>query len=162
MKITPEEQEFTAELVQHEKMDASYIPVPFSVPEIYGKKGQVKIRCTFDGLPYRGTLAPMGDGSHILIVVKAVRKAIGKTFGDKVQVKIWPDLEPRTVSIPEDLQAILKQTENLEIVFNKLAYTHQKEYVNWIEEAKKPETRQRRLEKTVAMLSQKVKDNSNF
>ncbi|KAA9345870.1 YdeI/OmpD-associated family protein [Adhaeribacter soli] len=155
MNITPDLQEFTAVLEQHGSMNASYITLPFSVSEVYGKKGNVKIRCTFDGYPYRGSLSPIGNNEHILIVIKEVRQAINKTFGDPVMVRIWPDLELRTVQIPEDLEAALQDLPDLKQTFDKMSYTHQKEYVKWIEEAKKPETRQRRLEKTVAMLREK-------
>src|SRR5688572_12629983 len=100
-------QEFSAIIEQHKDMDAAYVTFPFSVPEIYGTKGQVKIIATFDGVEYQGSLAPMGTGCHVLGIRKEIRKKIGKTFGDEVQVTIKPDLEPRTVTIPSDLQEIL-------------------------------------------------------
>lgn len=136
-------------------MDAAYVEVPFDVKEVYGTKGQVKIWATFDGFPYQGSLAPMGTGSHVLGIRKDIRKAIGKNFGEAVKVTIKPDLEPRTVTLPVDLEKVLTENPEAKLVFNKLSFTHQKEYVQWIEEAKKPETRQRRLEKLIEKLQMK-------
>src|SRR5688572_18428077 len=145
-------QEFSAIIEQHKDIDAAYVTIPFSVPEVYGTKGQVKIVATFDGVEYRGSLAPMGNGCHVLGIRKEIRNAIGKSFGNEVRVTVKPDLEPRTVTIPSDLQEILNDNPEAKHAFEKLSFTHRKEYVNWIEEAKKPETRQRRLEKTIEKL----------
>lgn len=157
MHFTQECQEFTALLEKHDDLDASYITIPFSVPEVYGKKGLVKITCTFDRHPYRGSLAPMGNNGHILIVIKKIRKAINKTFGDMVTVTLRPDTEPRTVQIPPDLKAAFELKPELKGAFDKMSYTHRKEYANWLESAKKPENRQKRLEKTIGILTEKVK-----
>jgi uncharacterized protein YdeI (YjbR/CyaY-like superfamily) len=63
------------------------------------------------------------------------------------------DTEPRTVETPPDLATALKRAPAAARVFDKLSNSHRKEYVQWIEEAKKPETRARRLEKTIEMLT---------
>ncbi len=130
----------------------AYVEIPFDVEEAYGTRGQVKVKATFDGHPYRGSIAPMGGGRHILIVRKDVQKAIGKTIGDTVQVALERDTEPRTVAVPEDFQAALEQNPMAKAIFEKFAYTHRKEYVQWIESAKKPETRRRRIQKAVEMI----------
>ena len=60
--------------------------------------------------------------------------------------------EPRVVEIPQDLDKELKRDPEVQAVFAELSYTHQKEYVRWIEEAKREETRQKRIHKTITML----------
>ena len=88
----------------------------------------------------------------MLIILKGIRAQIGKTFGDEVTVTVEPDTEPRLIEIPKDLMKELKKDKEAKAFFDKLSYTHQKEYVRWVEEAKKEETRQNRIVKTVEML----------
>lgn len=149
--------QFTAIIEKHPDMDASYVTIPFNVPEVYGTKGQVKVKATIDTYELRGSLAPMGGGSHVLGIRKEIRHAIGKTFGDEVEIKLERDTEPREVKIPAELNELLGQNPKAKYAFDKLSFTHRNEYVNWIEEAKKPETRQRRLEKTIEKLLQIIK-----
>jgi len=80
---------------------------------------------------------------------KDVRAAAGVDAGDRVRVAIELDTEPRTVTVPEDLQAALADDREAREAFEKLSYTHRREYVAWIEEAKRPETRARRVAGTV-------------
>lgn len=149
--------EFTTEILKHETMDAGYIEFPYDVEEEFGTRGQVKVKATFDGHPYRGSLATMGRERHCLGVTKKVRKAIGKDPGDKVHVVIEKDEEPRTVEVPDVLQDWLNEHPEEQAFFDDLAYTYRKEYVRWITGAKREETRKRRLEKTFEMLKNRVK-----
>jgi bacteriocin resistance YdeI/OmpD-like protein/uncharacterized protein DUF1905 len=126
--------------------------IPFDVRETYGTGGQVKVKASFDGEPYRGSIAPMGGGRHVIGIAKAIRAAIGKDVGDRVKVVVEPDTDPRTVEVPPDLAAAFRKSPAAKRAFEKLSYTHRKEYVRWIEEAKKPETRERRVQKTLEML----------
>ncbi|MDN4164707.1 YdeI/OmpD-associated family protein [Cytophagales bacterium LB-30] len=134
-----------------------YVNFPYDVEKEFGKKGQIKIQASIDGVPYRGSLANMGTGSHILIVLKSIREKIKKKFGDTVSVVLWQDTEERVVIVPEDVQEKLDAHPAERAFFESLSYTHKKEYVHWIEEAKKEETRLRRLDKMIEMLSDKKK-----
>jgi hypothetical protein len=149
--------EFEAVIHQHSGMDTGYIQFPYETEAEFGTKGQVKVKAQFDGHPYRGSLAPMGDGSHILILTKAVRKAIGKSAGNTVLVRIEQDLEPRMVVLPEDLKALLDSNPQEKTFFDSLAYTHRKEYALWIGSAKRAVTRNNRLQKTLALLKNGTK-----
>jgi uncharacterized protein YdeI (YjbR/CyaY-like superfamily) len=111
------------------------------------------VNATFDGVPYRGSLAPMGGG-HMLGILKAVREQIGKQIGDTVKVTVERDTEERTVEVPEDFQKALNRTKGVRAAFEKLAFTHKKEYVRWIEDAKKSETRTARITKAVSMIAE--------
>ena len=140
-------------VIEEGRGGGALVMVPFDVREAYGTGGQVKVKASFDGEPYRGSIAPMGGGRHALGISKAIRAAIGKDVGDSVKVVVERDNGPRTVETPADLAAVLKRAPAAQSAFDKLSYSHRKEYVRWIEEAKKPETRARRLEKTIEMLT---------
>ena len=107
----------------------------------------------FTGVPLR----QWGGGSHVLGVRKDILQALGKTHGDNIKVVIEPDTAPRVVTVPRDLQKLLVENPKEKAFFEKLSYTHRKEYINWIESAKKDETRQRRLQKSLRMLIENVK-----
>jgi uncharacterized protein YdeI (YjbR/CyaY-like superfamily) len=97
-----------------------------------------------------------GHPQPMLGVLKAVREKIGKKVGDTVAVELWRDGAERTVELPAEFAARMKR-EGLLAYFNGLSYTHQKEYVRWVSEAKLEETRARRLGKAMEMLRGKVK-----
>lgn len=148
----PIKRTFTA-AIQNAGGGGAFVEIPFDVEEVFGSK-RPKIRALIEGVPYRGTLARMGGPKHMLIVLKGIREQIGKTFGDTVKVTVEADQEPRVVKIPPDLKKAFKTDAAAKAVFEKLSYTHQREYVRWIEEAKKEETRAGRVTKTIAMLKQ--------
>ena len=148
---------FTTVIKKHSKLNAAFIEFPYSVEEEFGTKGQVKVRVNFDGYDYRGSLTKMGRSRHWIGITQEVRKAIDKNPGDTIKVVLQKDDEPRIVDIPDDFKHLLKSNSIAKNIFDKLSYTHQKEYVRWIESAKKPETRHNRLEKTIRMLSDKIK-----
>ena len=131
----------------------AWVEIPAKIMEAYGTKGRVPVKALIDGEPYRGSLANMGGGCHQLGVLKAIRAKIGKGEGDIVHVVLERDTEERTVEVPSDFQKALNKNKTAKAIFDKLAYTHKKEYVRWIEEAKKPETRAARIEKAITMIA---------
>lgn len=149
--------EFDAVLKPVEGNQAMFVDFPYDVFECFGVRGQVKVKVTYDGVPYRGSMVKMGGNCHWLLIRKDIRKQIGKNPGDMVHVTVQRDTEERVVEIPADLQALLDQNESEKTFFEALSYTHRKEYVNWINEAKRPETRQNRLIKTIEMLVRKAR-----
>lgn len=82
-----------------------------------------------EGVPYRGILTRMGGEHHILIILKSIREQIGKTFGDEITISVEADTEPRVIEIPKDLLKELKKDKDAGTFFDKLSYTHQREYV---------------------------------
>jgi hypothetical protein len=149
-------QHFTA-TIENAGGGGAYVRIPFDVEEVFGKK-RVPVNASIDGQPYRGTLVRMGEPYHILIILKTIRQKIGKDFGDQVEITLEEDTQPRVVSIPPDLQEALDRDPAARKAFQKLAYSHQKEHVNAILDAKRPETRLRRIAKTIEMLSEKKKE----
>jgi uncharacterized protein DUF1905/bacteriocin resistance YdeI/OmpD-like protein len=135
----------------------AFVSVPFSVFEIFGTRGQLRVKGTIDGHPFKSSIAPMGGGTHLLGLHKATREAIGKSIGDLVRVEVEADTEERTVVVPDDFQKALSKNPRAREVFERFAYTHRKEYVQWIEAAKKPETRQRRIGEAIDRIGRSVK-----
>jgi uncharacterized protein YdeI (YjbR/CyaY-like superfamily) len=79
-----------------------------------------------------------------------VRAAAGVDAGDRVRVTMELDVEPRIVDVPDDLRSALAHDPEAHAAFEKLSFTHRREYVEWVEEAKRPETRTRRIAASVA------------
>jgi Bacteriocin-protection, YdeI or OmpD-Associated/Domain of unknown function (DUF1905) len=130
----------------------TYLQIPFSVPEVFGRKGQVPVRASINGFTFRNSLMPRA-GVHILGVGKDILAGTGADPGDTVQVELAFDDTPRTVVVPADLGAALAKSPAVSKSFAALSYSHKKEYVDWIDSAKKPETRQKRIEKMAEMLA---------
>jgi hypothetical protein len=140
-------------VIEDAGVGGAYVTIPFDVEDVFAKK-RVKIKAIIDGEPYRGTLVRMGGPHHMLPVLKEIRQRIGKSFGDSVAVELEEDLEIRQVEAPQDLQVALEKNPSAHAFFERLSYTHQKEYVNWIAGAKRDETRQKRIQQTIDMLEQ--------
>lgn len=122
----------------------------------FGTKGKVPVKATLDGIRYTGSLIKYGNPQHMLHVPKAIREEMGKGVGDVLDVVVWKDDEERTLEVPPALAQVMKK-EGLLAFFESLSYTHRKEYCRWISEAKKEETRAKRLDKAVVMMRAKVK-----
>jgi hypothetical protein len=148
-------QEFTRVLEKHEGMDATFLLVPFSVPEVFGTKAQLRIRGTLNGFPFKGTFAPYG-GKHYLGITRELRKKAGISTGDAVHVKFERDTE-RILELPEDFRKALDLVPHAREFFDKSSYTNRKEYINWVETAKRQETRDSRIEKAIDRLSARQK-----
>lgn len=144
--------EFTAILKKEAGSPMLHMDFPFDVKELFGTRGNVKVKVTYDGIPHRGLLTNMGGGCHFLGINKDLKARIGKEAGEKVFVTLERDTEERIVELPDDLGALLAANADAKMRYEQLSYSHRKEYVQWIVEAKKPETRQNRLHKTIEML----------
>jgi hypothetical protein len=132
----------------------AYVTIPFNVEEVFGKK-RVKIKATIDGVPYQGSLVRIGGPGHILGILKKIRSKINKNIGDSITIIIEEDTEPRIVLVPDDLQQAFSTNPDAKAFFLQLAYSHKRKFVQWVEEAKRIETRQSRIQKTVVMLRAK-------
>jgi len=146
---------FTA-TIQNAGGGGAFVEVPFDVEEAFGSK-KPKVKALIESVPYRGLLVRMGGPNHILIVLKGIREQIGKTFGDEIKVSVELDIEERVITVPAELKRAFKVEKEAKAFFEKLSYTHQKEYVTWINEAKKDETRARHVEQTLKMLKERKK-----
>lgn len=151
-EIMPTTKRFKVLLEKDENSEATGISVPFDVEKVYGTRARVPVRGTINGFPYRSSIFPMG-GCHFMAVNKATRDGAKAKAGDTINVVMERDDEPRVITPPQDFARALKANKDAQATWGKLSYTHQKEYAGAIEEAKKPETRARRIEKAIAELA---------
>ena len=121
------------------------VPVPASVARELGLKGMPKVKAVIAGIPYRGSLMPMGDGTYCLGVLKSIQEKAGVGKGDAITIELELDTEPRAVAVPQDLEKALAHDRKAASAWQALSYTNRKEIARSLEEAKKPETRERRL-----------------
>jgi hypothetical protein len=127
------------------------IEVPSDVVTALGAGKRPPVNVNVNGYEYRSTVAPMG-GKYLLPFSADRRKESGIHGGDAIDVELTLDSAPRTVEAPDDLQAALNSSATAAAAWDKLAYTHRKEHVRSVLDAKKTETRARRIAAVVAKL----------
>jgi hypothetical protein len=127
-----------------------FIEVPLDVRAVFGR-ARAPVRGTINGHPFRSTVAVYG-GRYYLPVKRALREAAGVEAGDAVVVELEADDQPRTVDPPADLAGALAGDPEAEAAFAGLSYSHQREYAEWVAEAKREATRRRRVEQALQML----------
>lgn len=130
---------------------ATGIEVPRAVVDALGAGKRPPVTVTINGHTYRSTIASMG-GRFMLPLSAENRNGAGVAAGDAVDVEVELDAAPRTVEVPDDLRRALAKDAAAKKRFESLPYSHRKEHVRALESAKKPETRERRLAKTLEML----------
>jgi Bacteriocin-protection, YdeI or OmpD-Associated/Domain of unknown function (DUF1905) len=133
---------------------SSFIEVPERIMTALGPRKRIPVNVTINGYTYRSTNSIYG-GVAFIPVRASVRKAANVELGDTVSVTLERDDVPRTAAVPADLAAALEK-RRLREAFERFSPTHQREYVEWIESAKKPETRLTRIEKTVTATQEKA------
>lgn len=129
------------------------IKIPFEVEKTFGGRGRVPVRGTLNGASFRGSLFKMGGDCHFMVVNRHLRAAAGVSGGETVPVVMERDDEPRVINPPADFARALKGNKEAQATWDKLSFTHRREHVEHIEEAKKPETRARRIDKSVTLLA---------
>lgn len=123
----------------------TFVRIPPDVQARLGLRGRPKINAVIAGSPYRGSLMPTGDGTFCLGVLKAIQQAAGVTRGDTIAVELELDAAPRTVEPPPDLARALARDKRAAASWDGLSFTNRREIARSLEEAKRPETRERRL-----------------
>ncbi|MCA1629933.1 MAG: YdeI/OmpD-associated family protein [Acidobacteria bacterium] len=132
---------------------ATGILVPFDVQKVFGTRARVPVRGNINGFPYRGSIFPMGGGKHYMIVNAKIRAGANVKGGEPISMTMERDEEPRTVEPSADFARALRGNKQARSTWDALSFTHRREYAEWIEEAKKPETRERRIAKAVEALA---------
>jgi hypothetical protein len=144
---------FKAVLQTSGKGAATSITIPFDVPTAFGKRGRVAVRGTINGVAYRSSVFRMGDAPHFMVVNRRMREATGLQAGQTASVVMERDDEARSVEVPADFDAALRANAEALVAWGRLSFTHQREHVEAITEAKRPETRARRIAKSIEQLS---------
>jgi Bacteriocin-protection, YdeI or OmpD-Associated/Domain of unknown function (DUF1905) len=138
--------------------DLPAVVLPADVAAAMGGRARIPVTGSINGVPFRGSTMPMGDGTHCVGFRKDTRAQAGRVKpGDIVTIEIERDDAPRTVDIPADLAAALDVDPAVRAAFDGMSYTHRKEYVNAVLDAKRPETRTRRLALAVDAARSRVK-----
>lgn len=140
---------FRAELQLNGKT-ATGIEVPAEVVEALGSR-RAAVQVRINGYGYRSTIGTMG-GRSLVPVSAEHRKGAGIAAGDEVDVELELDTAPREVAVPAELAAALKKDAKAKKFFDGLAPSHQRAYTVWIDDAKKAETRERRIGQAIDML----------
>jgi uncharacterized protein YdeI (YjbR/CyaY-like superfamily) len=109
------------------------------------------VAATINGQTWRSTVTRM-RGEYLLGLSKAVRAQVGAEAGDEVEVELALDTEERVVEVPPELASALAADAQAGTAYDKLAYTHRKEFARWVGEAKQEDTRQRRAARALEML----------
>lgn len=130
---------------------ATGIEVPAGILEGLGGGKRPAVTVTLGSYTYRTTVGSM-DGRSLLPVSAETRAASGLTAGDEVDVEIELDTAPRELAIPDDFNAALAGDPEVRRFFESLSYSNRRRFVLSIDDAKTPETRQRRIDKAIATL----------
>jgi len=126
------------------------VEVPFDVEKVFGRK-RMPIVVTINGVKYRTTVAVYG-GRYYFPMRREIREQAGVPANGTCRLTIEPDLAPRVVEAPKDLMSAMRKHAPAFARWKTWSYTHQKELVDWVTSAKRPETRERRIDKALAML----------
>ena len=135
---------FRVKLLGQAGSEVAALKPPFDVVEVFQRNGRVPVKGTINRFPFRSSLMNMGDG-HMMVVNAELRAGAKCKAGDTVTVVMELDEDKRKVEVPARLKKIIDRDPKAREFWPKLSFTHQKEYVREIEEAKRPETREKRI-----------------
>jgi len=127
-----------------------FIPLPFNPNDVWGVKDRHHIKGTVNGYGVRGSLGSDGK-QYFLPLGAAWRRDCGINDGDKVDVVLSPE-GPQSESLSPDIVSALEVEPKAKAFFEALATFYRNTYINWIESAKKPETRSARIKEMVELL----------
>ena len=145
---------FRTTLIQDDDTSGCAVELPFDPRDVFGKV-RAPVKVTIRGHTFRTTTFSMG-GCYMIPVNRANREGAGIAAGDRIQVDMALDTEPRVITPPADFKKAMKAKPPAWARWQDLSYSHQREHVEAIKEAKRPETRARRIDKAVEMLSAKT------
>ncbi|HTZ42471.1 MAG TPA: YdeI/OmpD-associated family protein [Jatrophihabitans sp.] len=133
---------FQAEL-QSANGNGRWVAVPQDLADGFASRRE-PVRGTVNGVPYRARLSVYGGYSYLGFTA-AIRKQAGVELGDLLDIEIEADPEPRVVRLPDALAAALQADAEAKAAFDRLAFTHRKEYAGWVADAKRQQTQERRV-----------------
>jgi hypothetical protein len=146
---------FTGVLTEASGPGGRWVECPFDATREFGEARPAVVG-TVNGTPYRMRLMRYG-GKTVMGLTREIRSAAGIELGDELVIEIEKDSAPREVDVPVELAMALASDAPARKIFEGLSFTHRKEYAQWIAEAKRPETKQRRVAKALDMLNSGVK-----
>jgi hypothetical protein len=144
---------FKVKLERYQDTQILHVYLPFDVFEAFGTRARMAVKGEIKGFPFRSSIFPIGGGKFYMVVNREMREGAKVKAGETVEFVMEKDDEPRAIATPPDLLKALSARKSAKAAWDKLSHTHRKEYINAIEEAKKPETRARRIAKAVEMIA---------
>ncbi len=146
-KKKPQTWKFTAPMERMTGRFAwSYVEFPHDVKELFGKRGDVRVKCLINGVAADRALMPTKSGYHIIVMGGDLRKKAGiKRPGDMVTIELWLDPEPDRIDIPEELADTLAFIPEMKATWDKLKPGMQRNMCYWIRTAKTAPTRAKRI-----------------
>ncbi len=130
-----------------------FLYFPEDASKKLGSRGRVPVVGTINGFPFRSSAFPTGDGTHQIAVNRAMQAGAKARPGNPVKVILRVDTATRAVKVPVDLKKALAESKVAQANFVKLAWSHRKAYVDWIEGAKRLETRAKRIKEAVERIA---------
>ena len=127
--------------------------IPFDAEKAFGTKARIAVRGTMNGFAFRTSILPNGDGSHHMMLNKTLLAGAEAEPGTSVDVVMEKDEESREVAAPRDVIAAIRGDRAAKEIWSAKTPTFRAEYILWVEEAKSPETRARRIAATVEKVS---------
>jgi len=144
---------FKVRLEQYQDSQVLHACLPIDVFEVFGTRSRLAVKGAINGFPFRSSIFPMGRGEFYMVVNREMREGAKVRAGDTVEFVMEKDDHPRTIATPPDLLKALNARKSVKDAWDKMSYTHRKEYVGAIEEAKKPDTRARRIAKAIEIIA---------
>jgi hypothetical protein len=129
---------------------ATSFEVPLDVPRVFGS-AHAPVKVTINTHTYRATLTVYG-GRYYAPLSRTNRDAARVSAGDRIRVTIASDEDPRKIEAPPDLAAALDEDDEASDFWDKLSYSHRREYIEWLDDAKRESTRATRVAKAVEAL----------
>jgi len=128
------------------------VDVPAKISEAFGGGGFIPVQGSIEGIPIASTLVPRGNGRHRLFVHSRIWNRLKIEKGDFVEVLLTRGEPPREPAIPEDLAVALRMTKGAAEAYRQVTSALRREFINWIDNAKQPETRAHRIQKGLPVL----------
>lgn len=124
----------------------SYVEFPHDVKELFGKRGDVRVKCLINGVAADRALMPTKSGCHIIVLGGDLRRKAGiKRPGDFVRMELWPDPEPDRIDIPEELSETLDFIPEMKAAWDKLTPGMKRSMCYWVNSGKTVPTRAKRV-----------------
>jgi len=128
------------------------VRLPFSVEKTWGSRGLRRVHVEVNGLDYRMALFPVRGGEHFLLINNKIQKAAGLQEGSVATFTLAPDLEPRELTLPKELERTLNQDRTMRKWFDRLNFSIRKWIVDYVSDAKAADTRRKRADRIAEQL----------
>lgn len=133
----------------------AFVPLPFHPDEVWGAKARHCLSGTIGGRTWRGTVTKYGE-THGLPIGPAWTRDNGLGAGDEVEVAVRPE-GPQIDSLADDLRTAIEASPQALAFFGGLTTFDRNNYMRWIDSAKRPETRMKRIVEMVRRLENQAR-----